>query len=324
MRILNREAVAESLSHAECIEAVEAAMRAVSRGDTIMPLRRYMDIPRHGGKFTLMPGYLGKPCTFGVKIVSKYPRSADSPYGSHVGAVMIFDSDEGIPLALLDGSELTAIRTAAASALATRILARADAATLAMLGTGTQAQHHVRALSCVRPITEVRVWGRTCAHARRLVRRLPASAAARLCGSAREAVEGADLVCTTTSSAEPVLEGKWLSPGCHVNLVGAAIATSAEADIDVVTRSRFFVDYRASAMDQAGELLAAIKNGVVSESHIAGEIGDVLAGRVAGRSDDGEITVYKSLGVAAQDLAAAYAAFRNAESRKIGVDLTWD
>ena len=159
MRILNREAVAESLSHAECIEAVEAAMRAVSRGDTIMPLRRYMDIPRHGGKFTLMPGYLGKPCTFGVKIVSKYPRSADSPYGSHVGAVMIFDSDEGIPLALLDGSELTAIRTAAASALATRILARADAATLAMLGTGTQAQHHVRALSCVRPITEVRVWG---------------------------------------------------------------------------------------------------------------------------------------------------------------------
>ena len=326
MRILNREAVAEALSHAECIEAVEAAMRAVSRGDTIMPLRRYMDIPRQGGKFTLMPGYLGEPCTFGVKIVSKYPRAPDSPYGSHVGAVMIFDSGQGIPLALLDGSELTAIRTAAASALATRILARADAATLAILGTGTQAQHHVRALTCVRPITEVRVWGRTCAHARRLVQRLalPASVSIRACDSALEAVEGADIVCTTTSAAEPVLKGRWLAPGCHVNLVGAAIASSAEADIDVVTRSRFFVDYRASAMDQAGELLAAIKNGVVSESHIAGEIGDVLAGRVAGRSDDEEITVYKSLGVAAQDLAAAYAAFRNAESRKIGVDLTWD
>ena len=327
MRILNREAVAEALSHAECIEAVEAAMRAVSRGDTIMPLRRYMDIPRQGGKFTLMPGYLGEPCTFGVKIVSKYPRAPDSPYGSHVGAVMIFDSGQGIPLALLDGSELTAIRTAAASALATRILARADAATLAILGTGTQAQHHVRALTCVRPITEVRVWGRTCAHARRLVQRLalPASVSARACDSAREAVEGADIVCTTTSAAEPVLERQVAGarlprqPGRS-----AAIASSAEADIDVVTRSRFFVDYRASAMDQAGELLAAIKNGVVSESHIAGEIGDVLAGRVAGRSDDEEITVYKSLGVAAQDLAAAYAAFRNAESRKIGVDLTWD
>lgn len=326
MRILNREAVAEALSHAECIEAVEAAMRAVSRGDTIMPLRRYMDIPRHGGKFTLMPGYLGEPCTFGVKIVSKYPRAPDSPYGSHVGAVMIFDSGQGIPLALLDGSELTAIRTAAASALATRILARADAATLAILGTGTQAQHHVRALTCVRPITEVRVWGRTDAHARRLVRRLalPASVSARVCDSARKAVDGADVVCTTTSAAEPVLEGKWLAPGCHVNLVGAAIAGSAEADVDVVTRSRFYVDYKASAMDQAGELLAAIRDGVVSEAHIAGEIGDVLAGRVAGRSDDEEITVYKSLGVAAQDLAAAYAAFRNAESRKIGVDLTWD
>ena len=326
MRILNREAVAESLSHAECIEAVEAAMRAVSRGDTIMPLRRYMDIPHHGGKFTLMPGYLGEPCTFGVKIVSKYPRSADSPHGSHVGAVMIFDSEEGIPRALLDGNELTAIRTSAASALATRILARPDGATLAILGTGTQARHHVQALGCVRPVTEVRVWGRTGAHARRLVRRLalPASVTARVCGSAREAVEGADLVCTTTSAAEPVLEGKWLAPGCHVNLVGAAIAGSAEADIDVVTRSRFFVDYRASAMDQAGELLAALADGVVSESHIAGEIGEVLAGRVTGRCGDEEITVYKSLGVAAQDLAAAYAAFRNAERKDIGVDLTWN
>ena len=326
MRILNREAVAESLSHAECIEAVEAAMRAVSRGDTIMPLRRYIDIPHHGGKFTLMPGYLGEPCTFGVKIVSKYPRSADSPHGSHVGAVMIFDSEEGIPLALLDGNELTAIRTSSASALATRILARAGGATLAILGTGTQARHHVQALSCVRPVTEVRVWGRTGAHARLLLRRLalPASVTARVCGSAREAVEGADLVCTTTSAAEPVLEGKWLAPGCHVNLVGAAIAGSAEADIDVVTRSRFFVDYRASAMDQAGELLAAIRDGVVSDLHIAGEIGDVLAGRVAGRRNDGEITVYKSLGVAAQDLAAAYAAFRNAERKDVGVDLTWN
>lgn len=326
MRILNREAVAESLSHAECIEAVEVAMRAVSRGDTIMPLRRYLDIPGRGGKFTLMPGYLGEPCTFGVKIVSKYPRSADSPHGSHVGAVMIFDSEEGIPLALLDGNELTAIRTSAASALATRILARPDGATLAILGTGTQARHHVQALSCVRPITEVRVWGRTGAHARRLLRllALPAPVTARVCGSAREAVEGVDLVCTTTSAAEPVLEGKWLAPGCHVNLVGAAIAGSAEADIDVVTRSRFFVDYRASAMDQAGELLAAIRDGVVSELHIAGEIGDVLAGRVAGRRNDEEITVYKSLGVAAQDLAAAYAAFRNAERKDIGVDLSWN
>ena len=326
MRILNREAVAESLSHAECIDAVGAAMRAVSRGDTIMPLRRYMDIPGHGGKFTLMPGYLGEPCTFGVKIVSKYPRSPDSPFGSHVGAVMIFDSEEGIPLALLDGSELTAIRTAAASALATRILARAGRATLAILGTGTQALHHVRALTCVRSIDEVRIWGRTDAHARRLVRRLalPASASARVCNSARKAVDGADIVCTTTSASEPVLEGKWLAPGCHVNLVGAAIASSAEADVDVVTGSRFYVDYKASAMDQAGELLAAIRDGAVSEAHIAGEIGEVLAGRVAGRRDDEEITVYKSLGVAAQDLAAAYAAFRNAESRNIGVELTWD
>ena len=326
MRVLNREAVAESLSHAECIGAMELAMRAVSRGDTIMPLRKYIDIPHQGGKFALMPGYLGDPCTFGVKIVSKYPRSAGSPYGSHVGAVMIFDTEAGIPLALLDGSELTAIRTAAASALATRTLSRADGATLAILGTGTQARHHIQALICVRPIRQVRVWGRNATHAQQLVRKLalPASIAASVSGSAREAVDGADIVCTTTSAAEPVLEGKWLAPGCHVNLVGAAIASAAEADIDVVTRSRFFVDFKASAMAQAGELLAAIKDGAVSESHIAGEIGDVLEGHVSGRRDDNEITVYKSLGVAAQDLAAAYAAFRNAERQNIGVDLTWN
>ena len=326
MRILNREAVAQALSHAECIDAMEAAMRAVSRGDTIMPLRRYMDIPQQGGKFTLMPGYLGNPCTFGVKIVSKYPRCEDSPYGSHVGAVMIFDPGEGIPLALLDGSELTAIRTAAASALATRVLARNGSATLAVLGTGTQARHHILALTCVREINEIRVWGRNAGHARKLVRELALSDSVSVVvsGSAREAVDGARIVCTTTSAADPVLKGKWLAPGCHVNLVGAAIASSAEADIEVVTRSRFFVDYRASAMDQAGELLAAIGSGAVTESHVAGEIGEVLEGSVTGRRNDQEITVYKSLGVAAQDLAAGYAAFRNAESRNIGVELTWD
>ena len=326
MRILNQQALAEALPHAECIDALEPAMRAVSRGDTIMPLRRYMDIPGKGGKFTLMPGYLGEPSSFGVKIVSIYPRAPDSPYGSHVGAVMIFDVEEGLPLALLDGNELTGIRTAAASALATRVLARSGSATLAVLGTGTQAQHHVQALACVRPIRELRIWGRTAAHARRLARQaeLPGSGEARVCSSAREAVDGADIICTTTSAAEPVLQGKWLAAGCHVNLVGAALPNKAEADADVVARSRFFVDSRASAMDQAGELLAAINDGVVPESHIAGEIGEVLAGKVPGRRNDEEITVYKSLGVAAQDLAAGHAALQNAEKRNIGLEVNWN
>ena len=325
MRILNSSAVAEALSHRDCIDALEAAMQAVSNDGTIMPLRQFMSIPGGDGKFTLMPGYLDNPTSFGVKIISKFPREAGSPFGSHVGAVVVFDPVLGIPVVLLDASELTAIRTASASALASKILAREDSKVLAILGTGTEALHHARALVCVRDINLIRIWGRTIANAEKLADtvREELKVDVNVIGEAQAAVRDADIICTTTSATSPVIEGAWLPTGCHVNLVGAAILSDAEADVEVVTRSRFFVDSRASAMAQAGELNAAIEAGHVDESHILAEIGELLQRPENGRLSEQDITVYKSLGVVAQDLAAGLMAYQVAQEKNIGLELDW-
>jgi ornithine cyclodeaminase/alanine dehydrogenase-like protein (mu-crystallin family) len=325
MLLLNKTAVMESLSHAQCIDALSDTMQSVSCGDVIMPLRQFIQIPNTAGKFTLMPGFVGKPASFGVKIVSKFPREARSPHGTHVGAVMIFDAEHGIPLAMLHGGELTAIRTAAASGLATRELARKNAETLTILGCGEEAQHHLKAMLAVRPLKKIIVWGRSVERAQAFVdaQNLPATVQIQVEADAETAVATADIICTVTSSTSPILKGEWLTPGTHVNLVGAALRTSAEADTEVVKRSRFYIDYRISAMAQAGELLNAIEQGAITQEHIIGEIGEVLAGQKPGRQSATDITVYKSLGVAAQDLAAASCALNNALKFNKGVSIDW-
>ncbi len=323
MRVLGRSAVARALSLADCIAAIEQAMVATSAGEADLPLRTHLPIRGSAGKLVVMPGVLGPLRVFGLKIVAKFPRPANDPHGSHVGMVIIFDADNGLPLAMLEGGVLTEIRTAAASALATRALSRPESKVLAVLGTGAQARWHARAIPVVRPIEELRLWGRNAVHAEALARRLsseltiPVSAAA----SAADAVRGADIVCTTTSSPEPILRGEWLEPGMHVNLVGSAIPTTAEIDVECVRRARFYVDTRAAAAAEAGELRAALAAGVVGADHVRGEIGEVLAGTVPGRTDAAQITLYKSLGVAAQDLAAGLRAYQNAVSLELGSDL---
>jgi ornithine cyclodeaminase/alanine dehydrogenase-like protein (mu-crystallin family) len=321
MLLLNKTAVMESLSHAQCIDVLSDAMQSVSCGDVIMPLRQFIQIPNTAGKFTLMPGY----ASFGVKIVSKFPREARSPHGTHVGAVMIFDAEHGIPLAMLHGGELTAIRTAAASGLATRELARKNAETLTLLGCGEEAQHHLKAMLAVRPLKKIILWGRSVERAQAFVdaQNLPATVQIEVEADAETAVAAADIICTVTSATSPILKGEWLTPGTHVNLVGAALRTSAEADTEVVKRSRFYIDYRISAMAQAGELLNAIEQGAITQEHIIGEIGEVLAGQKPGRQSATDITVYKSLGVAAQDLAAASCALNNALKLNKGVSIDW-
>ena len=325
MRILNQAALAQVLSHEDCIDALIPAMKSVSSGDVEMPLRQYLHIPDTAGKFTVMPGYLGRPRCFGVKLVSKYPREADSPYGSHVGAVMLFDAEMGIPTALIDGSELTAIRTAAASALATKTLARPDSQILTILGTGLQAYHHALAIATVRPLSQVRFWGRNKAHAEAMCSRIKLPDHIQVCSTetVADAVAGADIVCTTTSAKEPFLFGSQLQPGQHLNLVGAAIQEAAEVDTEVVRRGRYFVDSRASARAQAGELAAVLAQGVEEADVIIGELGELLNEEVAGRTSDSDITIYKSLGVAAQDLAAAVAAAAAAEEVDAGVVVDW-
>ncbi len=325
MLILNKSAVSDALSHGDCIEVIAEAMKSVSRHDVVMPLRQWMEVPGTEGKLALMPGFLGTPRCFGLKIVSTFPRDATSPYGTHVGAIMVFDADEGIPVALLDGGELTAIRTSAATALATRELAREDATTLTMMGCGEQARHHIKALLHVRRINQIFVWGRSYEKASAFAKSLDLAPeiGATAERDAAAAVGNADIVCTVTSAANPILKGAWLQEGTHVNLVGSAVRSSAEGDTEVVKRSKFFVDYKESALAQASELLNTIEDREVSESHIAGEIGEVLLGQVPGRTTEKEITVYKSLGVSAQDLAASLRAYQYAKAKGKGVSVDW-
>lgn len=305
----------------ELREWMHEAMLAASAGQAVLPLRRALVLPDGLGMLGMMPGYLAPARAAGVKLVSLVP--AEQRRGSsHLGLMVLYDADGLVPIALLCGATVTALRTAAVTALATDHLARRDAKVLAILGAGEQAHAHVRALSKVRGFEEVRVWGRREAAVAEFVRAQAESGfAVRPCLSVAQAVHGADVVCTVTGSATPILPGAWVPPGTHVNLVGSSAADCAETDDELVAKSRFFIDWRESAMNQAGELLGAIARGVVTEDHIQGELGAVIAGRCPGRRSADDITVYKSLGIAAQDVMTARRVYDRAQAQGVGTPI---
>ena len=320
IRVIDARTIRELLTPRAAIDVVDAAMREVSRGNAELPLRWGLRLPNGKGAMGMMPGYLGEPECHGIKLVSLYPDNPAHGLPSHLGLLVLFESECGRPIALLDGDVVTSVRTAAASAVATRALARPDATVLAVLGTGEQARAHVPAMLAVRDVERIRIWGRNTDKAERVARELDAAGAAQVetCSDAKAAVREADIVCTVTSSAEPILFGDWLSPGTHVNLVGSSVPDAREVDTGLVRCARFFVDYRESAFAQAGELLTAISENAVDRNHVLAEIGEVLLGEVEGRSSPADITIYKSLGVAAQDLAAARYVFDTAAAKNLG------
>ena len=291
----------------ECIEVMASTLAALARGEAVLPLRTMILIPDSTDVFAVMPAYLGNPSTIGAKILTFFPRNHGTKYDSHQGAVLLFDPETGALAAMLDATPVTTIRTAAVSAVATRLLARADSSTLAILGAGVQGYVHIEAIRLVRPIKRLRVWSRTREHAERLARtaaeRFALDAVA--ADSGAEAVRGADIVCTTTSAREPVLQGDWLEPGTHVNAIGASHRTAREVDSRTVVRSRLYVDRRESALKEPGDILVPLDEGAIAPEHIVAEIGEVLVGRAQGRCDGDEITLFKSLGLAIEDLAAA-------------------
>ena len=323
MLVLSKSEIARLLPIPACIDIMARAMTQTSQRRVSLPLRQFMPVPQTTGRLGLMPGYIAEPARFGLKIVAKYDRPLGSKHGTHVGAVMLFDAVEGLPLALLEGGTLTAIRTAAASGLATRTLARPDSIVLGLLGCGEEAHVHIPAMLAVRPFVEILVWGRSLDKAQAFVGRLdlPTGITARVMASAHDVVAASDVVCTVTSAAMPILNGDWIKPGTHLNLVGSAVATTAEVDSTCVARSQFYVDYREAALAQAGELLNAIKAGIVTPAHIAGEIGEVLLGTAPGRKSPDDITIYKSLGIAAQDLAAADYVYTAARAQNVGIEV---
>jgi len=323
MKIITESMVEKYLTMPDCIDAMRTAMIAVSKGETTLPIRQYMPIPDTQGKMALMPGTLSDPACYGIKLVCKYVREPNSPYGTHVGMVLVFDSVKGLPLAMIEGASLTAIRTAAASAMATDYLANRNVATLGIMGYGEQARRHVLSMLAVRDLKNILIWGRDPKKSQSFAEKLSDEIDRKITpvSSAKDLATKSDLICTTTSSARPILKGKWVQPGTHINLVGAAIASSAEADEELVTRSKYFTDYRPAAMAAAGELIDAIDSGAVTKSHILAEIGEVAAATQQGRISPAEITVYKSLGVSAQDLAAGHKLYEMAVRDDFGIDI---
>lgn len=307
----------------ECIVVMEEVLAGLARGECQLPLRQIMWLPDKVGALGLMPAYWSAANVVGLKAVSYFPGNEGSEYDSHQGAVMLFDAKRGRLLAMIDATSITAIRTAAVSGVATKLLARKNASRLAVLGSGVQAREHVGAMCSCRSITDVRVFSRTLAQAERFAsateKRLGLNV--RAVASAEEAVKDADIVCTTTSSSEPVLFGRWINRGTHINAVGSSVASARELDAAAVRMSRLFVDRLESAMQEAGDFVIARKEGVVGDDHVLGEIGDLLLGRVDGRVSADDVTLFKSVGLAVEDLAAAYHVYKKAIESDAGTSL---
>jgi alanine dehydrogenase len=326
VKLLRPSEVRRLLPMAECVDLMEETLRTLSRGDAVQPLRSILRLPNRPGLLGMMPGYLGGSArALGIKVITLMPEAQGMPFPSHQGGVLLFEPEHGALLAVLDGAALTAIRTAAVSGSATRALARADASVLALLGSGVQAGAHLAAMRAVRPIGRVRVWSRSPARSLEFATRESAHHGVPVepVGTPRDAVEGAEIVCTVTAAREPILEGAWISPGAHLNAVGACIPTSRELDSEAVRRSRVFVDRMESALSEAGDLLIPIREGTIRADKIAGEIGDVFSGTLEGRRNDGEITLFKSLGIAVEDLAAARRVYERALASGEGVEIEW-
>ncbi|MGA6981032.1 MAG: ornithine cyclodeaminase family protein [Candidatus Sulfotelmatobacter sp.] len=311
MRFIDREEIARRLTYEKCIPIVRQAMIAFSRGETKQTLRSIIPLSE-GRMFGVMPGAMGAHAVFGAKLISVFHENFARGVQSHQGLVILFDPESGAPVCVVDAGELTAIRTAAASAVATDALARKDAQRLALIGYGEQAATHARAIGKVRELESIVVWGRSADRARDFALRMGAEVGVTVAAAetVQEALSDAEIICTVTSASEPILKGEWVRPGTHLNLVGSSYAGPAEVDNELVARSRFIADSREGVLQQGGEFLRAKAAGLIDDSHIVGEIGQVLAGEIEGRRSAEEITVYKSLGHVVQDLATAWALYR--------------
>ena len=298
--------VEELLDYPGCIEAMREAMIALSSGERPQPLRQIFTVGKNE-MFGTMPGELSALGTFGAKLVSVFSDPNKPGRARHHGIVVAYDGVTGAVSCIADAEPVTKIRTACATAVATDALARKDAAVLAMFGTGLQAESHLRAVTLVRPFREVLVWGRSEEKAREFAGQMSKELGLTIAAvaDAKEAAERADVICAVTSSDEPVIFGEWVKPGTHVNLVGSSRLGPVECDSALVVKSRYVADYRPGVLAQGSELAVARDAGLVDDSHVIGEIGEVLAGRIKAREDDSQVTIYKSLGHVAQDLAAA-------------------
>lgn len=296
----------------ECIEVMSDALTQVARGASVLPLRTVLRLGTSRNAFATMPAVLGTDgeAAIGAKIISVFPGNDATAFDSHIGVVLLFDAHHGTLLAIADASSITALRTAAVSGLATRHLARDNASTLAVLGAGVLALPHIEAVCAVRPITAVRVWSRSGSAPSSRASLLAEHAMASLgvdvhvADSVEAAVDGADVVCTITSSRTPIVERDWIAPGTHINAVGASMRDARELQSAVVASARFFCDRRESVLAESGDYLIPLAEGAFGADHLLGDLGEVIAGTRTGRRSSEEITLFKSLGLAVEDVAS--------------------
>jgi ornithine cyclodeaminase len=315
VRILSEQDVHRLLPMAECIASMEDVLASLERGELYNPLRFIVFPPNQRTGMGLMPAYrAGADSVYALKTIVVVPDNASRGLDSHQGFVALFDGETGVLRALANASAITAIRTAAVSGVATKLLARSDSKTLAILGSGTQGRSHLDAMRAVLPFEHVRAWSRTPGSASRLD-------GVEEVATAEEAVRGADVVVTATSAREPIVERAWLAEGAHVNAVGSSIPTTRELDTQTMADAALFVDRRESTLNEAGDYLFPMREGAIGPDHIRGEIGELLTGAVQGRTSDMELTVFKSLGLAVEDLGAIETLLRRAEAEGAGVEV---
>ena len=306
LTIINAAGVRRLLPMNECIDVMEPAMIAASTGAISMPPRLVAKLIDESGLLVLMPGSSTELAAFGAKVISLIPGNPAKGLPAIQGFIALFDHATGTPVALIDGAEVTAIRTAAASGLATRLLARPDAHSCGIFGNGVQAVAHIDAMRAVRTVDEIVVGGRNPDNTQALAREQAERTGIKVRATADPAEAGAcNLVCTVTTSPEPVLAGEWVQPGAHVNLVGAHSLNAREADTALIVKSSVYVDLMQSARNEGGDIMIPVNEGAIDETHIIGELGELLEGKIPGRQDDRQVTLYQSHGINAQDLFAA-------------------
>ena len=319
--ILNHDEVVELLPMRECIALMREALVKLAVGEVHQPLRTIVRPPNAPGVMGLMPSYVGgDQAAYGLKTVCVFPGNPAKGKDAHQGAVLLFSAETGELLALMNASAITAIRTAAVSGVATDLLARSDACNLAIVGAGVQARTHLQAIAEVRSIRRCRVVSRTIEHARLLAEQMQGNVAFTIepVGSAAEALDGADVIATVTNAKEPVVRREWISPGAHLNVVGSSTPHAREVDTETIAASALFVDRRESTLNEAGDYLFAMREGAIGPDHIRAELGEILTGQKPGRTSPNEITLFKSLGLAVEDLAAANFLYRKAKDANAG------
>lgn len=313
--VLSEHDVDDLLTMPECIEVMAEALTALARGEVHQPLRSIVRAEAASGFLGLMPAYRGGSSpAYALKEICLFPGNPARGLDTHLGGVLLHSGETGELLAIMNASAITAIRTAAVSALATRLLAREDARVLAIVGAGVQARSHLRAIPCVRPIDEVRIVSRTRSKAEAVA---ATDGRVRVVDTVEEAVRGADVVVTVTSSREPVIRREWIEGGTHINAAGSSVAGARELDAATVAGASLFVDRRESTVNESGDYLGALREGAISgPGHIRAELGEILTGKAEGRTSRDEITLFKSLGIAIEDLASA--AFLFDKARRLG------